>query len=272
MDVKSEKVEELINLTDPLLSNDSTLTESGYQNCEENKMEEGLLHSISSMSLQTDSKNPLVYDAKVSEIKSSSIPNVNTSSLMKFDATPFLLASHVNLSSIEVQEKTYSYGSATMLFYEGFPLHLLDFKVRVRFTVNESYAFDDKGRPRFSIAVEPSEAACNVIRKCEDLVRSKAAFNHEVEWLPALKEESGCFMTRMSIGTKQVEGHSIYTTEFYRSSSSGLKALSLGPLHVSSFKSALPHGSIIDAGFGFYVFNFNNRSGVRISAKHITIY
>jgi hypothetical protein len=74
-----------------------------------------------------------------------------------------------------------------------------------------------------------------------------------------------------SIGTKGIGSSATYTTKFYRSAFDGLREISIDPVNAAAFKDVIPHGSIINVGFGFYTFHVNNRAGVRLIAKHITI-
>lgn len=187
------------------------------------------------------------------------------------DGVPFFLASHVYLPTIELREEPSSFGCTKVLCYDGFPLHLLESNIRVHFTINLSYAFDDKGKPRFSILLEPSESARKVISKCEDVVKSMSALATEVEWLPALRKVSGCWTARMSIGTKWGKSFSTYTTEFFHHTSKGLEKLSLGHVDATTFRSVIPHGCLIDVGFGFSVFQISNRAGIKLVAKYISL-
>ncbi|MCO5600935.1 hypothetical protein L7F22_055052 [Adiantum nelumboides] len=259
-DVKSKKVDFLLNL--------SPATEQRSQN-------ESALHEAVS---EQDFPDALYSLSGYGEIEAvcTIISSAESSSLAQLSkavskeesgGVPFLLASHVILPSIELR----SFGSSRTLYYNGFPLQLLEFKVRVRYTINPSYAFDDNGKPRFSILIEPSEAACNVISKCEDLVKSLTASNSEIEWLPSLRKEFGYRAARMRIGTKHVDSSLTYTTEFFRSTSEGMEKIALGPVDASAFRSVLPHGSIIDTGYGLNVFDFHNRTGLMLLAKHIIL-
>ncbi|KAI5057577.1 hypothetical protein GOP47_0027592 [Adiantum capillus-veneris] len=251
VDAKSEEVEILMNSSaanEGQLQNESTLKES--------VLVQDLLNALSSLSLGKGSGDI---------ISSSAAQLSKAGSRMESGGVPFLLASHVILPSVELR----SCGSSKVLYYNGFPLHLLEFKVRVRYTINASYAYDDKGKPRFSILMEPSEVACNVISKCEDLVKSTAASDSEIKWLPLLKKESGRWTARMRIGTKCMDSLTTYTTDFLCPTSNGLEKISLDPVDALTFRSVLPHGSVIDTGYGFYVFNVQNRMGLMLLAKHI---
>ncbi|MCO5578641.1 hypothetical protein L7F22_032485 [Adiantum nelumboides] len=181
--VKSEKVEILMNL--------SPATEQRSQNelaLHEAVLEQDLPDALYSLSRGKGSREIEAACTIISTAESSSLAQLSKAgSKEESGGVPFLLASHVILPSIELR----SFGSSRTLYYNGFPLQLVDFKVRVRFTIKPSYAFDDEGKPRFSILIEPSEAACNVISKCEDLVKSLTASNSEIEWLPSLRKEFG---------------------------------------------------------------------------------
>lgn len=262
----------------PAVEDSSSLDAELVDNSEKavNEEDYGLSEALISLSLKGshDVEASGCTSTKPDQFSSMVVHWSNADSRADVEGGPFLLASRVTLASLELQEESSRFGCSKVLYHKGFPLHLLECKIRIRFTVNLSYAFDDKGKPRFSVLVEPSEAACEVIRKCEDVVKSKgftSAYGGEVEWLPALRKETGAWAARMSIGTKGVGPSATYTTKFYNSTSDGVEEISLGHVNVSTFTNVVPHGSIVDVGFGFYVFNVNNRAGVKLMAKHITL-
>ena len=111
---------------------------------------------------------------------------------------PFVLPRNIDLASLEVLEELSPLGCKKVLSYKGYPLQLMEFNARIRFTVNPLYALDEKGRPRFSVLMEPSKETLEVICKCEDLVKSiMSSETRDIEWLPALRNDMGSWAARM---------------------------------------------------------------------------
>jgi hypothetical protein len=119
-------------------------------------------------------------------------------SMARDECPPFVFPGSIELASIEVMEQPSSLGCKKILSYKGYPLQLMEFRAKIRFTVNPLYALDEKGRPRFSVLMEPSQEALEVIRKCEDLVqRVISSESRGIEWLPVVRNDTGAWAARM---------------------------------------------------------------------------
>jgi hypothetical protein len=87
------------------------------------------------------------------------------------DILGFLEPDEVSLSSIRAFHVPFFLGSRRIkLFYEGAILQLRCPRLRIRFGLSTKFS-DHAGRPRLSFVVDASPSLCDVLDKCESIVR-----------------------------------------------------------------------------------------------------
>eukprot|EP00249_Psilotum_nudum_P019316 c27190_g1_i1 orf=466-2001(-) len=190
-----------------------------------------------------------------------------------FDNPMFVEASQICLEALGIKKEPGFWGRPKIvLYHKGIPLRMREVNIRVKFAINASYAFDNKGKARFSIMLEPCRAACEVICRCDNLVRNAIATEGEQSvWRPTLVTEEGVSGVRMRIGTKGSGESATYTTEFYRHISPGIKKLVLQAVDTETMKTLLPRGSFIDVAYTFDVYSINGTSGIQLVANRILL-
>ncbi|KAJ7533053.1 hypothetical protein O6H91_13G031100 [Diphasiastrum complanatum] len=186
----------------------------------------------------------------------------------------FLEAKDVVLTSLIAEEKPSTWGGwKIVLLHQGLPLRIFECRVRVKYSLSDTYAFDSAGNPTFAIAVEPSAQACNIIHMCESLAQKHVALGGISTWRPPLLKREGLDLIRIRIKTLGSGDGAKYTTRFYKKdlTTGALVESSLGSVDAGSFRSFIQPGCLVDVGFSCNVYNFRGFAGLRFVADTIIL-
>eukprot|EP00897_Mesotaenium_endlicherianum_P007869 jgi/Mesen1/710/ME000109S_10935 len=210
---------------------------------------------------------------------SSPPPNEDEEEVRQLEG--FVDAIAIDLAELRAEERSSQWGRVGIAIqYRGRPLCLHDTWTRVRFSVGDKFAFDDAGRPKFSLLVEPSQATCDIIRAADSALLEKLGSGAEGQVAPTcrssfVESKSELPALRIKIATEGAGEAARYKTRFCRQSGAfwrrAAQPFEISAVDPAAFRQALPAGSFVDLCFSVETYSFEGTRGLRFIAHTITM-
>ncbi|CAN6300220.1 unnamed protein product [Urochloa humidicola] len=185
----------------------------------------------------------------------------------------FVEPDNVSTECINISEAPlHKFGPRTIIQHKGSPLQLYCAGLRVRFGVIPKF-FDAAGRPKLNIVVDIPENLTKVLGVCDDLAqRSSPEAGNNSKWRPLITKRYGNPTIQLNIPTIGNGDTAAYATHMYQKGRDGVVSNILSrKVDVAELDSLLRWNKV-DAFFSLVIFDYQQKTGIRLVAKRLDVH